>query len=89
MSNETISYLGLESKMLAFNITFNKFLPRSWEQDVSMLENEDQVIEHCFLVEPRRAAEVAQESAAGNNHLVGRRILIKILKYLSQSWNAS
>jgi hypothetical protein len=50
-----------------------------------MLENEDQVIEHCFLVEPRRAAEVAQESAAGNNHLVGRRILIKILKYLSQS----
>ena len=36
-----------------------------------MLQDEDQVVEHGTLVEPGRAAEVAQETAASNHHLMG------------------
>ena len=35
-----------------------------------MLQDEDEVVKHGALVEPGRAAEVAQKSAASNHHLM-------------------
>jgi len=41
------------------------------EQNVAVLQQEGQVVEHGLLVLARRSAEVAQEPAASHHHLVG------------------
>ena len=41
----------------------------SGQQDVGVVEDEEQVVEHGLLVLPGRAAEVAKEATAGDDHL--------------------
>ena len=44
-----------------------------------LFEDEDEVIEHGLLVLARGAAKVAEESAAGDHHLVGGVLLETVL----------
>ena len=46
----------------------------SGQEDVGVVQDEEEVVEHRLLVLPRRAAEVAEEAATGDHHLA-RRVL--------------